>query len=84
MASFDLTYRYAQPSLRPRSGWEQLLASMGIDEKDCTLNLIRRTQKGRMIRSWTLAHYSTSYVPEWILQILGLHHRLDRTWQELD
>lgn len=84
MANFDLSYKYAQPSPRLRSGWEQLLASMRIDEKECATNLIRRTRKGRMIRSWTLAHYSTSYVPEWILQILGLHQRLNRRWQELD
>lgn len=84
METFDLPYKYAQPSPRPRSGWEQLLASIGIDEKDCTTNLIRRTRKGQMIRSWTLAHYSTSYVPEWVLQMMGLHHRLTRTWQELD
>lgn len=84
MANFDLPRKLGEYSLRPQSGWEQLLARMEIDEKDCTANLVRRTRKGQAIRSWTLAHYSTSYVPEWILQILGLHHRLNRTWQDLD
>lgn len=84
MANFDLSYEYAECCPHPQSGWEQLLAGMEINETDCTSHLVRRTQKGRAIRSWTLAHYSTSYVPEWILQLLGLHHRLNRTWQDLD
>lgn len=84
MATFDLPHKYALPSPPPRSKWEQLLASIGINEKDCTSSLIKRTRKGQAIRLWTLSHYSTSYVPEWILQMLGLQQRLNKTWQDLD
>jgi hypothetical protein len=84
MANFDLPYQNPRYSAPPRCGWEQMLANMEITENDCTSHLVTQTRKDRAIRSWTLTHYSTNYVPEWLLQMLGVHRRLSRIWRDLD
>jgi hypothetical protein len=65
-----------QPNQAPVStAWELFLANEGIPESACRSLLNRRTEEGCAIRSWVLANYRTRFVPELVIQTLGLQHR---------
>ena len=64
------------------SSWEKLLDSIGIPETACTTLIGCRSQKGRAIRSWVHEHYKTNFVPETVLELLGLRYQLK--WQVED
>lgn len=53
--------------------WEQFLAAKGILESGCPSLLQHQSPTCLVIRSWVLAHYKRRYVPEHVIQSLGLH-----------
>ena len=59
-----------------RSAWEQFLDEEGISEFHCFSLLKGNALKGRVIRSWVLEHYKTSFVPELVIQAMGLQHQI--------
>jgi hypothetical protein len=62
------------------SAWELFLLSVGVSEKYCAALLSGRTQKGRAIRTWVQENYVKRFVPEYVLQAVGLHKRLAIRW----
>jgi len=70
----------SQPSSKT-SSWEKLLDSIGIPEITCTALIGCRSQKGRALRSWVHEHYRTKFVPENVLEFLGLSYQLKLKWQ---
>jgi hypothetical protein len=66
------------------SAWELFLLGAGVLESSCVSLLARHTRKGRAIRAWVRDHYQTCYVPESILDVLGLGWRLRFRWQRED
>ena len=62
------------------SSWELFLLGAGVPEGNCASILAGRSRKGRAIRSWVRDHYSTKYVPENVLQALGLRKQLRVRW----
>jgi len=67
-----------QPSPVP-SAWERFLADEGISESRCPSFLNCHTQERSVIQSWVLANYKTRYVPELVIQMLGLQRQLIST-----
>lgn len=63
------------------SAWETFLLSTGLNETHCVSLLKGRSRKGRAIRTWVLKHYAKKYVPEDILEMLGLRGQLRLRWQ---
>lgn len=63
------------------TAWERFLVGEGIPESKCPLLLNCDPQKGVAIRDWVLANYKTSYVPELVIQTLGLQYHLNSTWR---
>ena len=63
------------------SAWELFLNTAGLNERSCVSLLQGRSRKGRAIRTWVLKHYAKSYVPEDILEVLGLRGQLRLRWQ---
>jgi len=59
------------------TAWEKFLVGAGVSETNCISILVGRTNQGDTIRRWIEDHYATSYVPEHVLEILGLHYRLN-------
>ena len=80
MATFNLPYDGSDGSPFGLSAWERFLLSVGIPESGCAPLVAGGTQKGRAIRSWVLANYATRYVPEHILEVLGLRTQLALRW----
>jgi hypothetical protein len=66
------------------SAWELFLLGAGVPESNCASVVASRSPKGRAIRSWVREHYSTKYVPETILDVLGLRKPLRLRWQGED
>jgi hypothetical protein len=66
------------------SSWEKLLDSIGIPETACTALIRCRSRKGRAIRAWVREHYETNFVPENVLEFLGLRYQLRLKWQVED
>ncbi len=64
------------------SAWERLLLSADVREGVCALLVEGGTRKGDTIRSWVLANYAKRYVPEHILEVLGLRKRLVHRWHK--
>jgi hypothetical protein len=62
------------------SAWERLLLSADVRESVCASLVEGGTRTGDTIRSWVLANYATRYVPEQILEVLGLRKRLVLRW----
>lgn len=54
------------------TAWELFLANEGISEAKCPSLLKQHTEESCAIRSWVLANYKTRYVPELVIQTLGL------------
>ena len=68
---------YLQIASSPtRSAWEQFLDEEGIPEFQCFSLLKDNALKGRVIRSWVLEHYKTCFVPDRVIQAMGLQHQI--------
>jgi hypothetical protein len=80
MAKFDLNFKRSGTPSGP-SAWESFLLGAGVAENACSQLLSGRTRKGREIRSWVHEHYAKNYVPEHILEVLGLRKQLVLRWQ---
>jgi hypothetical protein len=80
MAKFDFGFNREEVPTGP-SAWERFLLGAGVQENTCSKVLSGRTRKGREIRSWVRQHYSKNYVPEHILEALGLRKQLVLRWQ---
>ena len=63
------------------SAWELFLLAAGLNERNCASLLQGRSRQGRAIRKWVLKHYAKNYVPEDILEVLGLRGQLRLRWQ---
>jgi hypothetical protein len=66
------------------SAWELFLLGAGVPESHCASVLAGRSPKGLAIRSWVRDHYSARYVPEHILDALGLRKQLRVRWLKED
>jgi hypothetical protein len=84
MARFNLANKLAVDAPSGRSAWELFLLGTGVSESTCASLLAGRSRKGRVIRAWVREHYSTRYVPESILDTLGLRKSLRLRWQGED
>jgi len=80
MTAFNLRYDGSDASASALSAWEQLLLSAGVSESGCASLVAGDTQKGNAIRSWVLANYARRYVPEQILEALGLGKQVLIRW----
>jgi hypothetical protein len=63
------------------SSWDLFLLNEGLNERNCASLLKGRSRQGRAIRTWVLKHYTKKYVPEDILELLGLRGQLRLRWQ---
>ncbi len=63
------------------SAWETFLLGAGVPESHCARLLRGSSRKGRAIRSWVRENYARKYVPEEILETLGLRRQLRLRWQ---
>jgi hypothetical protein len=84
MTKFNLAYTPNLDAPPAPSAWELFLLGAGVSESHCASLLTGRSRKGRAIRSWVREHYSTRYVPESILDALGLRKPLRLRWQGED
>lgn len=81
MAKFNFSFN-SRDGMAPRpSAWELFLLGAGVTESNCASLLTGRSRKGRVLRSWIREHYATNYVPEEILEALGLRRQLRRRWR---
>jgi hypothetical protein len=80
MSNLNLDFKPTTEAIPGLSAWELFLRGAGISEGTCAALVSGRSQQGRAIRSWVHAHYTTQYVPEIILETLGLHRRLELRW----
>lgn len=80
MATFNLPYDGSDRSPLGLSAWERFIRSAGVSESGCASLVVDGTRKGDAIRSWVLANYATKYVPEHILELLGLRGQLVLRW----
>ena len=71
MRDFSHLYQL-DPSPVP-TAWERFLAEEGILESRCPSLLQCETREGLALRSWVLSNYKIRYVPELVIQTLGLH-----------
>jgi hypothetical protein len=81
MATFNLSYDGIDGSQLKLSAWERFLRGAGVPEGSCASLVAGRTQRGKAIRTWVLANYAKRYVPEDILDLLGLRKQLVLRWQ---
>lgn len=81
MATYNLSYDGIDGSHLRLSAWERFLLTAGVPEKSCASLVAGDTRKGKTIRSWVLANYARRYVPEDILDVLGLRKQLVLRWQ---
>ncbi len=76
MATFNLSYDGSDGSSSTLSAWEKFIGSAGFPESGCASLVAGGTREGSAIRSWVLANYTRRYVPEHILDALGLRRQL--------
>lgn len=76
MATFNLSYGVSDGSSFAPSAWEKFIGSAGFSESICASLVAGGTREGSAIRSWVLANYTRRYVPEHILDALGLRRHL--------
>lgn len=81
MAKLTLMIESRNEIVSTPSSWELFLLGEGVAEKDCTSLFATHSHKGQSIRSWVKEHYATRYVPEQVLEALGLRKLLTRQWQ---
>jgi len=79
MAKFNYPVDGKPTPLGP-SAWEKFLLGAGVSESTCASVLAGPSPKGRAIRSWVQEHYATKYVPERVIQALGLQEKLKIRW----
>ena len=84
MTRFNLTNIPAVDAPVGPSAWELFLRGTGISESHCASLLAGDSRKGRALRTWVHEHYSTRYVPETILDAVGLRKPLRLRWQGED
>jgi hypothetical protein len=82
MATFNLSYDSVDGSAVRISAWERFLLTSGVPENKCASIVAGRSRKGEAIRSWVLANYARRYVPENVLDALGLRKQLVLRWQK--
>ena len=82
MTTLNLPYGGDDSSPLGLSAWERLLLSADVRESVCPSLVQGGTQKGDAIRSWVLANYAKRYVPEHILEVLGLRKQLVHRWHK--
>jgi hypothetical protein len=82
MPNSHLAIRQRNDELPGPGAWELFLLGERVSETNCALLLAGQSRKGRAIRSWVRDHYSTKFVPENILEALGLRKRLRVRWQK--
>ena len=80
MATFNSRYYGKDDAPSEPSAWEEFLSSLGILESNCAALMAAKTQEGQTVRSWVWQNYATRYVPEYILDLLGLRERLTVRW----
>lgn len=76
LSTFNLSYDARENTTSRPSAWEQFLLSAGVPEGSCASLVAGSTGKGSAIRSWVQENYTRRYVPEDILEALGLHKQL--------
>jgi hypothetical protein len=81
MSTFNLPYDGSDASTSWLSAWERFLLSAGVPEHRCASLVADGRQEGNAIRSWVLENYARRYVPEHILEVLGLTGKLALRWQ---
>ena len=81
MAKLMFSPRIKDSIVSGPSAWDLFLLGAGLNESSCSSLLAGRSHKGREIRSWVREHYATRYVPEEILEALGLRRQLRVRWQ---
>jgi len=81
MAGLMFSPRIKDSNISGPSAWDLFLLGAGLNENSCSSLLRGRSRKGRAIRSWVRKHYTTRYVPEDILEALGLQRQLRVRWQ---
>jgi len=84
MASINVAISHRSDVPSGPSSWELFLLGEGIPEGSCSSILAGRSRKGRAIRSWVRDHYSTKFVPESVLDALGLRKQLRFRWLKED
>ena len=81
MAKLMFSRRIKDSNVSGPSAWDLFLLGAGLNEGNCSSLLTGRSRKARAIRSWVREHYATRYVPEDILDALGLRKQLRVRWQ---
>jgi hypothetical protein len=84
MSTFGLSYHVRNNATSARSAWERFLHSSGLPESGCASLVVGGTRQGSAIRSWVRQNYASKYVPEHILEAIGLRKQLALRWQEED
>jgi len=81
MAKLMFSPRIKDGNVSGASAWDLYLPGTELNENSCSSLIRRRSRKGRAIRSWVREHHATGYVPEDILEALGLRRQLRVRWQ---
>jgi hypothetical protein len=84
MARFDSPFNRRDDLPSGPSAWEIFLQNAGISESNCASLLAKRTREAHAIRAWIRENYLRKYVPEYILDAVGLHNQLRLRWQDKD
>jgi hypothetical protein len=84
MATLDFQFDGRDDFPPEPSAWEMLLLRAGVLESNCISLLASGAQEARAIRSWVHENYSRRYVPEQILDALGLRNLLRNRLQDND
>lgn len=81
MATLHFSPSIKEQLVSKPSAWELFLHAAELNERNCASLLQGRSRKGRAVRTWVLKHYAKSYVPEDILEVLGLRGQMRLRWQ---
>ncbi|MFZ1940032.1 MAG: hypothetical protein WBA18_03195 [Terracidiphilus sp.] len=81
MSTFRTSFAVQSTTPPGLSAWEVFLRCTGVPENSCASHVEGGTQQGTAIRSWVRENYGTRYVPEYILESLGLRKQLVQRWQ---
>jgi hypothetical protein len=81
MSTFSNSYNPGSNATSGSSAWERFLHYAGVPESSCASLVAGGTRQGNAIRTWVRDHYATRYVPEHILEALGLRKQLTLRWQ---
>ena len=81
VSDFGLSYDATMNATSGSSAWERFLRCAGVSENSCASHVARGTRQGSAIRSWVEDNYAKRYVPEHILEALGLRRKLLHRWQ---